>query len=921
MADTPLVIRKRTIEHPGFEFFETDLSIYSEYQVDTTSLAVIFASRGPIMEPVALTNMSDYTVYFGIPETEAEIYFYKGIEKIINGGAQVTAIRLPYFNATASYEDGSVNVNYKVIKGNFEVLDSSDKTIVPPDVADAYEPEKFQGASELRFQNINLTEKVINKNELINIIAGKDDSEFVIINKYHNFVTDQKSELFITVLGAGNVIRKQGLSVGDPIDDINLYIKDAFTKVPEIYVENQQDMRCFSRSADVWGSSGQIEGNNILRVDEYYPKNVLNQFPTLSTYMKDIEDEYTPAYPAYDISFSFNAEIDPETGKIIKETQLTNQIASVVYTNPQKFTINGNDIQGYADKKGNPIMVLDNYSGEYVYLTPELLATMINEYPVNIQLKDMVLVKNDDGTFTLKVYYGDSYNMILRGKYSVTPIIDGTNYTINIKRDATLPITVEDRLYVNPKKDDFITVVVSQIKKSSTESGKFDIQILEAFNGSVFKNAIDPVSQETQYIGDIINSNSAYISYYGKDATAMKEFYMPETDVFLIENQPPLRLSWVGGTQEEVEKYGAYNLDKNIQAIDEEGEIITANYSVEVLEPTLNRVKNNIKYLFRDAYDFGLTSILTQAAVEFDGETKRWVCKYNPTATNTFDSNDGSALAWQKLVRKFAQFCQFKHKLSMFHADGPRKFVLNGNLSRCDDLLDDQENVFAPKKLQKLAIKDNTYCETNLQWYEIADEFNKTKMWAPSSIFLAGNITSNDINGNVWDAPAGHRYGVITGVYRPAFNPEPEPTQDNIYLNCLNYGVSWPTGVITIEGQKTGYSEVSALNRINVRRLMIWMERWAQTVSANYIYEPNNASTRSSLVFDLMSEYNRILTLGGVQAVEVVCNEENNPPEVIDRNELRFIVKVIPTRTTEFIIGNFVIAKSGTTLSEISNVF
>ena len=86
MATNKPILRKRTIQHPGFEFFETDMSIYKEYQQNTDALVVGYFAKGPILEPVALTNLSDYTVYFGVPSSEAEIYAYSGIEKVINSG-------------------------------------------------------------------------------------------------------------------------------------------------------------------------------------------------------------------------------------------------------------------------------------------------------------------------------------------------------------------------------------------------------------------------------------------------------------------------------------------------------------------------------------------------------------------------------------------------------------------------------------------------------------------------------------------------------------------------------------------------------------------------------------------------------------------------------------------------------------------
>ena len=171
-----------------------------------------------------------------------------------------------------------------------------------------------------------------------------------------------------------------------------------------------------------------------------------------------------------------------------------------------------------------------------------------------------------------------------------------------------------------------------------------------------------------------------------------------------------------------------------------------------------------------------------------------------------------------------------------------------------------------------------------------------------------------------WDAPAGHRYGVVKNIARTAFNPETE-IQDRLYTNCINYAITWPDAVTTIEGQKTAYSEISTLNRVNARRLLIWLERWSQTVSADYIYEPNTAEVREKFVAALEEEFKRCFTLGGLYGYRIVCDATNNPGEVIDRNELRVAIMVQISKTVEFILANFIITKTGVNLEEISPVF
>lgn len=762
------VIRKRTIQHPGFEFFETDMSIYKEYVQNNDALIVGFFSRGPIMTPVSIKNLNDYSVYFGTPESEAEIYFYKGIEAILDAGGTVTALRLPYDNTTCGITAEGPAPQYRALKGRF-----TESVIQPKDISSAYE-------GGTKFKNIEFTRHEIDQSDIIKIVGGTSDADFVIINKFNDIVTTRGEEIFVTVLGAGNAIREQGLNVEED------YENETFNLMTPLVISEALENKgqtLVSRERIKWESNGELaEDGTMLTVADSYAESLPAWFPAIPTYM-----------------------------------------------------------------------------------------------------------------------------------------------------------TADDTVFIDPRKDDVITVIVSKIKPSVLESGKSNIVILETFSGSIFKGSVDQVSNESNYIGDIINSSSNFITFYGKPKY---DEYNIEEDTILVSNQIPYRFSWKDGSSvsaicqyvsETVNEYtgvkedGHYeitNVSENEVSLKKailKAENNGLDYVKDVVRLALKKVANNVKYVYRDVYDCGLSSIITFREAD---ETGDYV--YNPTRTVATETTSPSFLKsseWKKVVLEFARHCQFKHKLSMFHADSPRKLVLNGNLSRADDLFQDQDTVvFTPKKIQTISIKDNTYMSQNAQWYEVSDEFNKTMMWIPNSIRLAGDITNNDINGNVWDAPAGHRYGVVKNIARAAFNPETE-IQDRLYTNCINYAITWPDTVTTIEGQKTSYSEISTLNRINARRLLIWLERWSQTVSADYIYEPNTSEVREKFVAALEEEFKRCFTLGGLYGYRIVCDATNNPGEVIDRNELRVAIMVQITKTIEFILANFIITKTGVNLEEISPVF
>ena len=287
MATNKPILRKRTIQHPGFESFETDMSIYKEYQQNTDALVVGYFAKGPILEPVALTNLSDYTVYFGVPSSEAEIYAYSGIEKVINSGGTVTAMRLPYNNATAtipSDESTSVETNYKVLLGKIENLPEELKA----DGALEDLEKAYKGG--VTFKNIKFAPATQTYEEIVNIINGNSSNDMVIINKYHDYKTPNGTEYFVSVLGAGNVIRHQGLNV-DLLDEsklktINLY---KVTNGENDFIGNNDQLLKVCKDNDLWQSSGEIADNGEMKsVAQVFPEKLLNYFDQLSTMLVEV---------------------------------------------------------------------------------------------------------------------------------------------------------------------------------------------------------------------------------------------------------------------------------------------------------------------------------------------------------------------------------------------------------------------------------------------------------------------------------------------------------------------------------------------------------------------------------------------------------------------------------------------------------
>jgi phage tail sheath protein FI len=160
----------------------------------------------------------------------------------------------------------------------------------------------------------------------------------------------------------------------------------------------------------------------------------------------------------------------------------------------------------------------------------------------------------------------------------------------------------------------------------------------------------------------------------------------------------------------------------------------------------------------------------------------------------------------------------------------------------------------------------------------------------------------------------------MKNVTRLAFNPN-RAERDILYKNGINPVVTFPGQGTVLFGDKTLLAKLSAFDRINVRRLFIVLEKAISTAAKFTLFEFNDAFTRSQFV-NLVDPFLRdVQSRRGVQDFRVVCDETNNTPEVIDRNEFVGDIFIKPNRSINFIQLNFVAVRSGVEFSEIVGQF
>ena len=210
---------------------------------------------------------------------------------------------------------------------------------------------------------------------------------------------------------------------------------------------------------------------------------------------------------------------------------------------------------------------------------------------------------------------------------------------------------------------------------------------------------------------------------------------------------------------------------------------------------------------------------------------------------------------------------------------------------------------------------DSNYVGTYYPWVKILDSVKGKPTWVPPSVVLPGVYANNDRVGQEWFAPAGLNRGGLTEVLE-AQTRLTNLERDDLYENRINPIATFPGQGVVVFGQKTLQGKPSALDRINVRRLLINLRKFIASSSRFLVFEQNNSALRSRFLNIVNPYMEQVQANAGLTAFRVVMDETNNTPDVVDRNQLVGQIFIQPTRTAEFIVLDFVVQPTGATFPE-----
>jgi hypothetical protein len=241
--------------------------------------------------------------------------------------------------------------------------------------------------------------------------------------------------------------------------------------------------------------------------------------------------------------------------------------------------------------------------------------------------------------------------------------------------------------------------------------------------------------------------------------------------------------------------------------------------------------------------------------------------------------------------------------------------VMNNSIQRGDNIavIDLVEyNQSLSEVVNQAAGIDNSYTATYWPWLQTVDPNSGQLVFIPPSTFIPGVYAFTDASSDPWFAPAGITRGGMGQVVR-AERKLTSTNRDTLYEANVNPIATFPQQGVVVFGQKTLQKAASALDRVNVRRLLITLKGFISQIADNLVFEQNTIATRQNFLTQVNPYLESVQQRQGLYAFKVVMDEQNNTPDVIDRNELVGQIFLQPTRTAEFILLDFNVLPTGAT--------
>jgi len=851
---------RRTIQSPGVEIRESDLSLRTVSQ-GTTTYVTGFANEGPTDEVVGLSNISDFEQIYGQPRSPAERYFYHTVKASLNSTGSVLVNRLPYggnegggegfgsklsvlaypaVGFTPSAEAGEVTTTYTANKAI-----PAGQILAPLDVT---------YPSGISIGDV-LTEAAYDA--LVAQLPTYDDGVDPVVDTTSAF--DPPVSVTSPALSASVDYEDEGTwLIGKP-KQFEL-TRDQYLKLKngELFSEGWTSTPAADQSD--WSEVAALSSAAML---------VVNKGQTI------IDGQFNGYY----IGISDNTNLNPA-----RDYDSIRQVETVTIETPDsglsnfttipqtrlEFALSATSGEGDNPATNSVSQVMEDRITNYNISTDEYNDT------INVgvfKLRQSVFAKSAN---TLDYLLEEGINGALGYYRQRLPENGGPaeNFFLETQEDASRNIDV----IVNPYLSD-------------------QIQGLQLNTDGTPKKRIRVITQsllDSMEAGDITDSTVGVLSSRVEEAKALV------------------------GTADSLFAIGAYS--ETALGKKEIGSLPTK--IDRALLRIKNDDKFNIDIIAEGGLGTIQAYMTTAGALTAQGfDDTRTTDGIEALRTSNDLTVTGARDGYMAIYDKFNTFCGPAKDGGrgdvLFVADPIRQLLVSGKGSKIQD--DINKNFYTDiywGLRHQFELANSSYACTYANYMKVYDDYTGLFIYVPPSGFAAAKMMSTDASTGPWGAPAGFNRGVVGGAVDVAISPN-QRQRDDLYTVNLNPIATFPDRGNVFFGQKTLLKKPSAFDRINVRRTFLYLEKITKKTMQNFLFENNTLFTRTRVINTLTPFFDRVKVADGLYDYLIVCDERNNTPEVIDGNEMIVDIYLKPVRSAEFILVNFYATRTDANFEEL----
>jgi len=827
----------QTIESPGVQINEIDLSLRAVVPNGTNVLVLGYATQGPIEEVLEIPDIQTFSTIYGNPTNAAERYFYYSVRGVLNGGGRPIVSRLPYGSGTGV---GSSTTKYSCLA--YPAVPFEQTAFIASSAASVSFSQELSGYFIGAPEYLELTEE-----EYLSIVQGNID--WVDSSQALHFIgTGNNFDTISSLASAGFLVLNKFQSTFDSksFEGYTVGFADSLDTDPQSNFNSVTNIKY----API--NSGHIGYSNYLTIPQTRLNFQLESTVTSNT--QSVSRQIEQQDP--NINLFQGAFIDSVSVKVAKLRQS-------IYT-PQAVTLDYTFPDGFLGSFNSRRQVQSQNGGQ----------------PVGFFLGDV----EDSSTYISIV---------------VNPNIS------TVAGDWTNPEGKPSKFVIFNHSASDTLAKTEQVKANASFANT-------PLYGAGLAAWVSPSS------GAFFANFQSYLNFYLNPIDSLYS-YGP-TVLNNVDNAAATFA--IGNTPAKI--------DRVFQTIDDV-DALRIDLSVEAGLGTMYSICNTLSspsaqlqaYDDTIVVDIGETPSGTPSTGFYrtNGNlTEDSLSTSVPNVGNapfTYNAQDlkNNYLAVYEQFRTFAQDIRKDH---LFIADPLRPIFVTGAKTK---VLSNRNNTFTQHINTPLRNQFDTtstsYATVYGNWALINDLTSGANVWIPVSGLIAGMMAKDDANFAPWFAPAGFTRGKFpTPVLDIAVSPS-QRNRDLIYKQGINPITKFPNDGITVFGQKTKLSTPSAFDRINVRRLFLYLEKITRSTLKYFVFEPNTLFTRTSVINVLTPIFEDVKNNQGMYDYLIVCDARNNTPNVIDNNQLVVDIYIKPTRAAEFILVNFYATRTDQNFNEL----